>query len=89
MFPNRKGSAAPVHHPMTPDYGDLSVEHAYGATLDDARSAIQGVRTYPNNERADKEDDLARLLEPNSPIRRTVIAIALLFTNPFRKNWPN
>ena len=88
MLLSRKRRAAPVHHPRTPDYGDLSVEHAYGATLEDARSALQGVRTYPNNERADKEDDLARLLEPRSPIRRTVIAIALLVVNPFRKNWP-
>ena len=80
MLLSRKRRAVPVHHPMTPDHGDLSVEHAYGATLEDARSALQGLRTYPNNEPADKEDDLARC---------TVITIALLVINPFRKNWPN
>ena len=67
MLLNRKRSAVPVHHPRTPDYGDLSVEHAYGATLDDARSASTASPHTPTTNRPRRKTTSQRSWNPTAP----------------------
>ena len=71
---------------MIPHQGHLPVEHSYGTTLGDISAAAH---SHPDNERANSRDELGRLPQPTSRVRRTVINVALLLKNPFRKRWPH
>ena len=88
MIFQRGKRPAEGRHPMTPDYGDLSVEHSYGEVLHTTGEGMNDVRTHPNNGRGEKESDLAMMLEPKCRSRRLVIRLALAVANPFRRKWP-